>query len=191
MIQKVKLGMAASQDGGIPLLFQPWVGSHSRQSDGADEHAQPASVPAAQRAECFPNAGGGRSGANLTVNWAFAYQGFQSALPVAGLGKLEKVHKELILAPEEQRFTQMPLTEKTDQDGYWGVACAVPFTHNGRTITHRGLVVLSGPMQQAYAKTRRQDLKNLQVALHQIRAAKSGRSVIAAKRRSIVALPLS
>jgi transposase len=85
------------------------------------------------------------------------------------LGKLEKVHKDLILAPTEQRLQRMPLTEKTDPDGYWGMPCEVPFTHAGRTLKHRGLVVLSGPMQQALRQTRRQDLRKLQVALHQIR----------------------
>jgi transposase len=87
---------------------------------------------------------------------------------LAGLGKVEKVHRNLILAPSDQDFRQMPLTKETDPESYWGVPCQVPFTHGGRTITHRGLVVLSGPMQQALRETRQQNLHKLALALHQI-----------------------
>jgi transposase len=165
--QKLKMGMVASQDGGIPLLFRPWSG---RTADKATvqtnmhnlrQFLQRNGWSASQTlvvGDC----------ANLNSELAFAYQD-SNLRYLAGLGKLEKVHKELILKPDEQCFMRMPLTEKTDPGGYWGFPCDVPFTHNGRTITHRGLVVLSGPMQQALRQTRRQDLRNLQVAIHQIR----------------------
>ena len=165
--KKVKMGMAVSQDGGIPLLCRPWSG---RTADKATVQTNMHNL------RQFLQRNGWNASqtlvvgdcANLNSELAFAYQD-SNLRYLAGLGKLEKVHKELILAPDEQRFTQMPLTEKTDADGYWGVACDVPFTHNGRTITHRGLVVLSDPMRRALRQTRRQDLKSLQVALHQIR----------------------
>jgi transposase len=166
--QKVKLGVAVSQDGGIPLLFQPWSG---RTADKATVQTNMHNLR-----QFLQHNGWNASqtlvvgdSANLNSELAFAYQDANLRY-LAGLGKLEKVHKELILAPEELRFRQMPLTQKTDPDGYWGVACAVPFTHNGRTITHRGLVVLSGPMQQALRQTRQQDLRDLQLAMHQIRS---------------------
>jgi len=164
---KVKLGMAASRDGGLPILFQPWSG---RTADKATVQTNMDNL------RQFLQQNGWRSSqvlvvgdcANLNSELAWAYQNANLRY-LAGLGKLEKVHKDLILAAEDWRFKDMPLTEKTDQDGYWGVPCEVPFTHNGRTLMHRGLVVLSGPMQQALRQTRQQDLKKLQVALHQIR----------------------
>jgi transposase len=106
--------------------------------------------------------------ANLNSELALAYQDANLRY-LASLGKLEKVHKDLILAPAEQIIRRMPLAAKTTAEEYWGMPCEVPFTHAGRTINHRGLVVLSGPMQQALRQARRQDLKELLIALHQIR----------------------
>ncbi len=160
---KIKLGLATSQDGGLPLLFQPWCG---RIADKATVQTNMHNL------RQFLQQNGWTASqvlvvgdcANLNSELACAYQDANLRY-LAGLGKLEKVHKDLILTPTEQLIQRLPLTE-----GYWGLPCEVPFTHDGRTLHHRGLVVLSGPMQQALRHTRRQDLRKLQVALHQIRA---------------------
>ena len=164
---KVKLGLLASQDGGLPLLFQPWSG---RTADKATVQTNMHNL------RQFLQQNGWKPSqvlvvgdcANLNSELACAYQAANLRY-LAGLGKLEKVHKDLILAPGDQSFKQMPLTDQTDPDGYWGVPCQVPFTFEGHTLLHRGLVVLSGPMQQALRQTRKQDLRKLQIALHQIR----------------------
>jgi transposase len=165
---KVKLGMIASQDGGVPLLFQPWSG---RTADKATvqtnmhnlrqflQHNGWSASQVLVVGDC----------ANLNSELAIAYQDANFRY-LAGLGKVEKVHRSLILAPSDRDFRQMPLTKEPDTENYWGVPCKVPFTHDGRTITHRGLVVLSGPMQQALRQTRREDLRNLAIALCQIRS---------------------
>lgn len=164
---KVKLGMLASRDGGLLLLFQPWSG---RTADKATVQTNMHNL------RQFLQQNGWKTSqvlvvgdcANLNSELAWAYQEANLRY-LAGLGKLEKVHKNLILAPTEQLIQRLPLTEKTDPEGYWGLPCEVPFTHEGRTLKHRGLVVLSGPMQQALRQTRKQELRELQVALHQIR----------------------
>ncbi len=164
---KVKLGLIASQDGGLPLLFQPWSG---RTADKATVQTNMHNL------RQFLQQNGWKPSqvlvvgdcANLNSELACAYQDANLRY-LAGLGKLEKVHKDLILAPGDQSFKQLPLTNQTDPDGYWGVPCEVPFTFKGRTMVHRGLVVLSGPMQQALRQTRKQKLRELQIALHQIR----------------------
>ncbi len=164
---KVKLGLLASRDGGLPLLFQPWSG---RTADKATVQTNMHNL------RQFLQQNGWKPSqvlvvgdcANLNSELAWAYQNANLRY-LAGLGKLEKVHKNLILAPADESFRCMPLTEKTDPGGYWGVPCEVPFTHDGYTLKHRGLVVLSGPMQQALRQTRKQDLRELQIVLHQIR----------------------
>jgi transposase len=164
---KVKLGMVASQDGGVPLLFQPWSGRTADKSTvqtnmyNLRQFLQHNGWSASQVlvvGDC----------ANLNSELAIAYQDANLRY-LAGLGKLEKVHKNLILAPRAEDFKRLPLTKGTDDESYWGVPCQVPFTHDGRKIAHRGLVVLSGPMQQAFRETREQDLKKLALALHQVR----------------------
>jgi transposase len=165
---KVKLGMVASQDGGLPLLFQPWSG---RTADKATVQTNMHNL------RQFLQRNGWSASqvlvvgdcANLNSELAIAYQDSKLRY-LAGLGKVEKVHRKLILAASDQDFRHRPLTKKIDIEDYWGVPCDVPFTHNGRTITHRGLVVLSGPMQQALRQTRRQNLRDLEVAIHQIQS---------------------
>jgi hypothetical protein len=79
------------------------------------------------------------------------------------LAKLEKVHRELVLKPDNRDFERLPLAED-----YWGVPCEMPFTHDGRTVIHRGLVVRSDPMRQVLHQERRKHLRQLLLALHQI-----------------------
>ena len=100
--------------------------------------------------------------ANLSSELAFAYEEANLRY-LTGLARLESVHRQLLLKPDHRDFVRLPLAE-----GYWGMPCEVPFTHNGRTITHRGLVVCSDPMRQELRRERQKHLRELLVALHHI-----------------------
>ena len=159
---KLKLGLTASRDGGIPLLFQAWSG---RTADKATVQTNMQSL------ETFLKQQGWDSQqvlvvgdcANLNSELALAYDKAHLRY-LAGLPKLEKAPRDLLLAPSSRDFERHPLAE-----GYGGVPCAVPFSHNGKTITHRGLIVLSGPMQHALREQRQQDLQALYQALQQVK----------------------
>ena len=56
---KLKLGLVVSQDGAIPLLFQPWSGRTADKATVQTQHGSPASVPAPARLERCSGAGGG------------------------------------------------------------------------------------------------------------------------------------
>jgi transposase len=165
---KLKLGLTASRDGGIPLLFQPWSG---RTADKATVRTN------MQQLQIFLKQQGWDSQqvlvvgdcANLNSELALAYEDAHLRY-LAGLPKLEKVHRQLLLAPTPKDFQQHLLTNRSDPEGYWGVPCAVPFTHNGRTVTHRGLIVLSAPMQRALREQRQEDLQALYQALQQVKS---------------------
>ena len=158
---KLKLGVVASQDGGLPLLFQPWSG---RTADKATVQTN------LQQVRAFLQQHGWQAYqvllvgdcANLSSELALAYSEANLRY-LAGLAKLEKVHRELILAPQDSDFERLPLAE-----GYWGVPCEVPFTHHGRILRHRGLVVRSDPLRQALQEERRKQIRKLLLALHQI-----------------------
>lgn len=160
---KVKLGLVASQDGGIPLLFQPWSG---RTADKATVQTNLHHLRAFlhQHGWSAPQVLVVGDCANLNGELAFAYEE-ANLYYLAALARVEKVHRQLLLRPEERDFERLPLAE-----GYWGVPCEVPFTHRGRSLTHRGLVVRSDPMRQALRQERRQELRKLLSALQQIQA---------------------
>jgi transposase len=158
---KLKLGLVASQDGGLPLLFQPWSG---RTADKATVQTNLHHLCAFLHQHGWSAAQVLVVGdcANLNSELAFAYAEANLRY-LAGLAKLEKVHRQLVLEPEARDFERLPLAE-----GYSGVPCEVPFTHNERTLTHRGLIVRSDPMHQALRQERQKHLRELLIALHQI-----------------------
>jgi transposase len=158
---KLKLGLVASQDGGLPLLFQPWSG---RTADKATVQTNLHNLRAFLHQHGWSAAQVLVVGdcANLNSELAFAYQEANLRY-LAGLAKLEKVHRQLVLAPQARDFERLPLAE-----GYFGVPCEVSFTHNGRSLTHRGLVVRSDPMRQALRQERQKHLRELLLALEQI-----------------------
>jgi transposase len=158
---KLKLGLMASRDGGIPLLFRLWCG---RTADKATVQTNMHNL------RLFLQQQGWQASqvlvvgdcANLNSELALAYEDAHLRY-LAGLAKLEKVHRELVLKPDNRDFERLPLAE-----GYWGVPCDVLFAHDTRTVTHRGLVVRSDPMRQVLHQERRKHLRQLLLALHQI-----------------------
>ncbi len=65
------------------------------------------------------------------------------------------------------------MTAQRGPQGYWGLPCLVTFEHAGRRVTHRGLVVLSGPMRDALRRDRATRLRALRAELREV-AAKIG-----------------
>jgi transposase len=106
--------------------------------------------------------------ANLNDELALAYQD-RGLRYLAGLQAHKKEHRQLLEHYPTQQFYAHALSE-----GYWGICCPVVFEHAGRQVTHRGLVVLSGPMRTAHRQARAKQLWALDQALWEVRA-KMGR----------------
>ena len=157
---KLKLGVVANWQG-IPLLFQPWCG---RTADKATVQANMHNLRAFLQQQGWQVSQVLVVGdcANLNSELAFAYEAAHLRY-LAGLAKLEKVHRQLVLAPTERDFERLPLAED-----YWGVPCEVPFTHDERTLIHRGVVVRSDPMRQVLHQERQKHIRELWGALNQI-----------------------
>jgi transposase len=107
--------------------------------------------------------------ANLTDELALAYADHHLRY-LAGLQPKKELHRELLLAVPERQFYAHALTEARGAERFWGIPCQVLFRHDGRQVTHRGLVVLSGPMCTALRRTRAAQLRALRQALHQVQA---------------------
>jgi transposase len=160
---KLKLGLTASRDGGIPLCFRPWCG---RTADKATVQSNMEHLRGFLQQHGWSTSQVLVVGdcANLSSELALAYEDAHLRY-LASLARLETVHRQLVLAPAPGDFARLPLAAD-----YGGVPCMVPFTHNGRTLTHRGLVVCSEPMRQQLRQERRQQLRALLTTLHQIQA---------------------
>jgi transposase len=89
---------------------------------------------------------------------------------LAGLKAQKKEPAELLKAVPEAQFRAQPLTAERGRYGTYGMACTVTFTHAGRIVTHRGLVVIAGPMRHAARQGRAQALRALRADLAAVRA---------------------
>jgi hypothetical protein len=110
-----------------------------------------------------------RDRANLNDELALAYDD-HGLRYLAGLQAQKKTHRELLIAIPEKQFYAHPLTNERGPQGYWGRSCQVVFQHEDRQVTHRGLVVLSGPMRTALRRSRAAQLRALRQALRQVQA---------------------
>jgi transposase len=171
--RKFKTGLDVSADGNIPLEYALWTG---RTADLATVQEN-----MAQLCRLFKSHGwsvqetiiiGDR--ANLNDELAIAYDD-HGLRYLAGLQPHKKAHRELLVAYPDQQFQAFPLNEERGRAGYWGRPCQVTFEHDGRQVTHKGLVVLSGPMRSALRKGRATKLRALRQELKGVRA-KIGRS---------------
>ena len=165
--QKVKVGVTATGDGFIPTEYAPWSG----------RTADVATVQANMERLCRLLERHGYSlgevlligdRANLNDELALAYDA-KGLKYLAGLQPQKKAHRQLLVAVPEKQFYAHPL----GAPDYFGLPCAVTFQHNGKTVTHRGVVVLSGPMRSALRQARAKQLRALRSDLAAV-AAKIG-----------------
>jgi transposase len=166
--RKFKTGYDVSADGNIPIDYAPWSG---RTSDMETVQENMARLKRFLQQHGWPLTGvlivGDR--ANLSDELALSYDA-QHLHYLAGLRVSKTVHRELLVAVPTAQFDAHPLTVGQGSGGYWGAPCLVPFAHQGRQVTHRGLVVLSGPMRSALRQTRATQLWQLRQALRDLQA---------------------
>ncbi|MCP4168809.1 MAG: hypothetical protein GY759_23330 [Chloroflexi bacterium] len=68
--------------------------------------------------------------------------------------------KELLRVWTDEQFEDYPIVTGPNPQ-YWGRGCQVTFSHEGRTVTNKGLVVLAGPLRDQWRQKRRQRLQAL------------------------------
>jgi len=161
--RKVKSGVNASADGNVPAAYEMWPGNTA---DMATVQQNMDRLCHLLKRRGWPIDDtviiGDR--ANLNDELAVAYQD-RGLHYLAGLQAHKKVHRQLLEQHPTQRFYAHPISE-----GYWGICCPVVFEHANRQVTHRGLVVLSGPMRTAHRQARAKQLWALNQALWEVRA---------------------
>jgi hypothetical protein len=106
--------------------------------------------------------------ATLSDEIALAYDQHQLRY-LAGLRCLRKEHKALLTQWPQEQLMAYPL-EPGMHPQYWGRGCTVTFNHNGQRTTHKGLVVLAGPIRDQLRQTRHTRLQTLDQELSQVKA---------------------
>lgn len=165
---KVKVGATMTGDGFVPLEYAPTSG---RTADLATVQENLERLRHLLEHHGWPVGEvlviGDRGTLNDELALAYDAHGLKY---LAGLQPQKKLHRELVTAFPEAEFATAPLTEGRGGDGYLGLPCTVTFSHAGRTVAHRGLVVLSGPMRRAVRQSRARAFRELRSALAVVRA---------------------
>jgi transposase len=161
--RKVKAGLNACADGNIPTEYGIWPGNTADLATVQENMGRLCQL--LRRRGWSINETiiiGDRANLNDELAVAYTDHGLHY---LAGLQARKKVHRELLGQYPTQQFYAHPLVE-----GYWGICCPVVFEHASRQVTHRGLVVLSGPMRTAHRQARAKQLWALNQALWEVRA---------------------
>lgn len=181
--RKLKLGLDAAADGNLPLLYQAWSGRTADQAtvetnlnnlaNWLRQHGQPLQDTLIV---------GDRAMLNAEIALLYDRCGLRH---LTGLKAATPALKTLVAAWSDSQIEAFPIVDGPAPQ-YWGRGCRVPFTHDGHTAVHKGLVVVSGPLRDQLRQTRQAGLAELEAALVQLRD-KLGqphlRSVKAVQRR--------
>lgn len=165
--RKFKLGLNATADGNLPWLYHLLPGQTADQTTVAENMTNLATWlqrrghPLAETMIV-----GDRAMLNDEIAIAYDRYGLRH---LTGLRCSKQEHKALLTQWPSEQFTAFPLTIGSEPQ-YWGRGCTVTFTHEGHTVTHKGLVVLSGPMRDQLRLSRQAQLAALDAELTRLRA---------------------
>lgn len=109
---------------------------------------------------------GDRAMLNDEIAYAYDQHGLHY---LAGLRCTQQGHKALLRRYTTEQLEMFPL-EADPQPQYWGRGCQVVFHHEGQSFTHKGLVILAGPIRDQLRQTRDEQLAALEQELSQLRA---------------------
>lgn len=165
--RKFKLALNVTADGHIPWLYRFWSG---RTADQATVTSNMNNLAAWLKQHGYPLAQtmivGDRAMLSDAIALAYDRHGLRY---LAGLRCLQKGHQALLEQWPTEQFADFPLEDGPDPH-YWGRGCLVTFEHDGQTVRHKGLVVLSGPMRDQLRQSRQAQLDALAEELAQLKA---------------------
>jgi transposase len=164
--RKFKVGLNATSEGHLPTEQQLWSGNTTDVATVAGNLTrlrELLEVCGQQLQEVLLV--GDR--ATLNSHLALTYDAEQVRY-LAGLEARTKEHRALLVAAPDTAFQLLVGTR--GPDGYWGRPCPVTFQHDGRQVTHQGLIVLSAPMRRAWRRARALKLRAAQQELRALRA---------------------
>ncbi len=165
--RKLKLGLNVAADGNLPWLYRPFSGRTADQAT-VQSNMENLAQWLSSHGYCVSQTLVVGDRAMLSDEIALAYD--QHGLHyLGGLRCLCTKHKTWLTHWPEEQFKAFPLEENPNSQ-YWGRGCSVTFSHDGQTATHKGLVVLSGPLRDQLRQNRQRQLESLAQELAQVKA---------------------
>ena len=165
--RKFKLSLNAAADGNIPWLYRFLPGRTADQATVASNMNNLATwLKQRGRRLADTLVVGDRAMLNDEIALGYDRHGLRH---LTGLRCVQKAHKALLTQWPTEQFYDFPL-EAGPNPQYWGRGCTVTFEHEGQTATHKGLVVLSGPMRDQLRQSRQTQLDALAQQLVQLKA---------------------
>ena len=165
--RKAKIGLNVSADGNIPWHYQFWSGRTADQAtvmsnlDQLGQWLQTHGYPLQESLMV-----GDRAMLNAEIALAYDEKGLRH---LTGLRTLSTEHKELVYCWSDEQFEAFPIVEG-ESPQYWGRGCRVTLTHEEKSVTHKGLVVLAGPLRDQLRQSRQAKLDALDSELTTLRA---------------------
>lgn len=165
--RKLKLGANVSADGNIPIAYAPWSGRTADQATVMSNmeklarwlrhhgHADQANLIVGDRAML-----------NAEIAIAYDKQGLRH---LTGLKAATPELKKLVGVWSDTQMEKCPI-EEGPSPRYWGRGTQVTFAHDGESVTHRALVVTSGPLRDQLRQSRQGLIDALLVELESLRS---------------------
>jgi len=166
--QKVKEALAVAADGNIPYAYQIWRGNTADKATVQENMGRLLAL--LQKQGYAPQemlVVGDRAMLDDKIALLYAQKNLRY---LAGLAAQKTVHKQLLYGIQESEFAPYTIQTPRGDKAYWLKAVAVPFTHDGQSVTHRGVAVISGPMREQLRQSRQQQFDALEQAFCVIQA---------------------
>lgn len=164
--QKLKAAVDVAADGNVPLDYQALAGD---QADKTTVEANMQRLAALLKKHGQPLyevlVVGDRAMLDDRLALLYDEKGLRY---LAGLAAQKKVHRQLLALTSEASLRRYPLDPHRGRYGHWGRPVAIFFEHEGKEVSHQGLVVLSGPMRFARYRSRAQQFRALWQAFREI-----------------------
>jgi transposase len=184
--RKAKIGLNVSADGNIPWHYQFWSGRTADQTtvmsnlEKLSQWLQKHGYPLQETLIV-----GDRAMLNAEIALAYDEKGVRH---LTGLRTISTEHTELVACWSDDQFAHYPLVEGASPQ-YWGRGCRVTLTHEQKSVTHKGLVVLAGPLRDQLRQTRQAKLDALDSELTTLRASigQARLTTVKALQRSVTA----
>ena len=145
--RKFKLGLNASADGNIPWLYRRLSGSTADQATVEQNLENLAAWLHTHGYACQDSLiVGDRAMLNAEIAVAYDAHGLRH---LTGLKASTQEQKALLTGWSDEQMEAYPLVDDPSPQ-YWGRGSQVTFTHEGKSVTHKALVVMAGPLRDQW-----------------------------------------